>query len=65
MIDIIALRQLYKRREITEIQWINKKDNPADFIMKPIPNKALEKFINLNQLNIQVKGWVQRKGVNK
>jgi hypothetical protein len=27
-------------------------------------NKALEKFIDFNQLSIQVKGWVQRKGVD-
>jgi hypothetical protein len=29
MIDIIALRQSYERREITEIRWIDGKDNPA------------------------------------
>ena len=48
----MALYQLYKRREITEIQWINGKDNPADIITKSTPNKALKKFINSNQLSV-------------
>ena len=52
MIDIMALRQLYECREITEIQWINGKDNPADIITKSTPNKALREFINFNQLSI-------------
>jgi hypothetical protein len=56
MIDIIALRQSYKRREITEIRWIDRKDNPADAMTKSTPNKALKKFINTNQLGVQVEG---------
>jgi hypothetical protein len=31
---------------------------------KSTPNKALEKFINTNQLGVQVEGWVQRKEVD-
>jgi hypothetical protein len=64
MINIIALRQLYKRREITEIRWINKKDNLADAMTKSTLNKALEKLIDTNQLGVRVEGWVQRKEVN-
>jgi hypothetical protein len=60
MIDIIALRQSYKRREITEIRWINSEDNPADAFTKASPNHALNRFINSNELIIRVKGWVQR-----
>jgi hypothetical protein len=56
IIDIITLRQLYERREITEIRWINGKDNPADTIMKSTLNKALKKLINTNQLSVQVEG---------
>jgi hypothetical protein len=56
IIDIIALCQSYERREITEIRWINRKDNPANAITKSTPNKALKKFIDFNQLSIQVKG---------
>jgi len=65
MIDIMALRQSYERREITEIRWIDGKDNPADAMTKSTPNKALEKFMDSNQLNVRVEGWVQRKGVNE
>jgi hypothetical protein len=61
MIDIMALRQSYERREITEIRWINGHDNPADAMTKSTPNKALEKFINGNQLTVRVEGWVERK----
>jgi hypothetical protein len=56
MIDIMALRQSYKRREITEIRWIDGKDNPADAMTKSTPNKTLEKFIDFNQLSIRVEG---------
>ena len=48
----MVLRQLYKYKEITEIQWINRKDNPTDTITKSTLNKALKRFINSNQLNI-------------
>ena len=48
MIDIMALRQSYERREITEIRWINGKDNPADAMTKSTPNKALEELIDSN-----------------
>ena len=61
----MALHQLYKRREITKIQWINRKDNPTDAITKSTPNKALREFINSNQLSVQVEKQVQRKGIDK
>ena len=41
MIDIIALRQSYERRELTEVQWINRQDNPADIMTKATLNKIL------------------------
>ena len=41
MIDIMALRQSYERRELTEVQWINRQDNPADIMTKATPNKIL------------------------
>jgi hypothetical protein len=61
MIDIMALRQSYERREITEIRWINGEDNPADAFTKATPNRALERFINGNELTVRVEGWVQRR----
>ncbi|EDU43145.1 predicted protein [Pyrenophora tritici-repentis Pt-1C-BFP] len=60
MIDIMALRQSYERREITEIRWINGEDNPADAFTKATPNRALERFIESNKLSIRVEGSVQR-----
>jgi hypothetical protein len=61
MIDIMALRQSYERREIMEIRWINGGDNPADAMTKADPNKALEKFITTNTLRVRVEGWVERR----
>ena len=52
IINIMALCQLYKCREIIEIRWIDGKDNLADAMTKSTPNKALEKFVNFNQLII-------------
>jgi hypothetical protein len=60
MINIMALCQSYKQQEIAEIQWINGKDNPANAMTKSMPNKALERFLDSNQLNVQIEGWVQR-----
>ena len=60
MIDIMALRQSYERREITEIRWINGKDNPADAMTKASPNRALQDLIDNNKLTIRVEGFVER-----
>jgi len=65
MIDIMALRQSYERREITEIRWIDGKDNPADAMTKSAPNSALENFLTTNCLRVRVEGWVQRKGMEE
>ncbi|KAI1001862.1 hypothetical protein K3495_g6346 [Podosphaera aphanis] len=60
MIDIMALRQSYERRELYEIRWIKGLDNPADAMTKGNPNKALETLIDKNNLEIKVEGWVKR-----
>ena len=60
MIDIMALRQSYERRELFEIRWINGQDNPADALTKANPNKALETFVDTNTLRVRVEGWVKR-----
>ena len=61
MIEIMAVRESYERREITEIRWINGDDNPADAMTKSNPNKTLEKFITNNEALIHVEGKVIRK----
>jgi hypothetical protein len=60
MIDIMALRESYERREIAEVRWINGLDNPADAMTKAEPNKALSDLISTNSLTIRVEGWVKR-----
>ena len=62
MSDVMAIRQSYKRRELTEVRWINGQDNPADAMTKGTLNKALEKFIDTNRIVVRVEGWVKREG---
>ncbi|KAI0994393.1 hypothetical protein K3495_g13789 [Podosphaera aphanis] len=63
MIDIMALRESYERREITEIRWVHGDDNPADAMTKSSPNSALKRFIDGNKLSIRVKGQVDRTSI--
>jgi hypothetical protein len=56
IIDIMAIRQLYERRELFEIRWINGLDNLADVITKATPNKALENFVMTNKIRVRVEG---------
>ena len=60
MIDIMALRQSYERRELCEIRWIRGDDNVADAFTKGSPNKALEAFIGKGTVTVRMKGWVTR-----
>ena len=60
MIDIMSLRESYENREITEVRWINGKDNPADACTKKMPNSALEKLVSTNSLTIKVEAFVDR-----
>ncbi|MDB5910367.1 MAG: polyprotein [Massilia sp.] len=60
MIDIMALRQSYERRELHEVRWINGDDNLADAFTKKTPNRALTQFVDTNQATIRLEGWVSR-----
>ncbi|KAK6225103.1 aurora kinase 2 splicing, partial [Colletotrichum tabaci] len=60
MIDIMALRQSYERRELYEVRWINGDDNLADALTKATPNQALENFITTSSAQIRMEGWVAR-----
>ena len=62
MIDIMALQESYKQHELTEIWWINSKDNPANALTKAASNKALQGLIDTNELTVQIKGWVKQRG---
>jgi hypothetical protein len=48
MINIICLRQLYKRREIAKVKWINGDSNPTDAITKSKLLLAFKRLINTN-----------------
>ena len=48
IINIICLYQLYKRREIAKIKWINRDSNPIDTITKSKPSLALKQLVNTN-----------------
>jgi hypothetical protein len=54
MINIIAIRQAYEKKELFEIRYIDKQDNPIDTITKLLSNKILEKFVDTNELIIRM-----------
>src|SRR6266705_2275463 len=60
MVDLMCLRQLYKRREIAKIKWIDGGSNPADAITKSKPCQALKDLIDTNTVKLQVTEWVER-----
>ena len=60
MVNLICLRQLYKRYIITEIKWINSDLNPINIITKTNACNALRNLINTNTINLNIKEWVER-----
>ncbi|KAF7577959.1 hypothetical protein PtrM4_021990 [Pyrenophora tritici-repentis] len=54
MIDIMAIREGYERGDLTDIRWINRRDNLADVITKAAANTSIEQLINTNELELQV-----------
>lgn len=62
MIDLLALRQSYERREIDEVRWIDGRDNPADALTKSAANDALKRLVDGGRLQVRVEAWVDRKG---
>ena len=48
IINIICLRQLYKRRKIAKVKWINRDSNPTDTITKSKLLLALKQLTNIN-----------------
>ncbi|KAK6224925.1 hypothetical protein QIS74_03252 [Colletotrichum tabaci] len=60
MIDIMSLRESYEKKEISEVRWIDGKDNPADALTKKTPNSALQQLITSNTLRIRIEAYVDR-----
>ena len=65
MINILYLKQSYERREIIEILWIKGDKNPADAMIKDKECDALQRLIDTNRLNLNLKGWVKRRDIDE
>ena len=52
MIDVISMREAYKRREIAQVKWIAGKSNPADSMTKTKLTNALKTLIDTNKIDI-------------
>lgn len=60
MVDILAIRQSYERREIADILWIKGNRNPADAMTKEKACNALQQMVDTNRLDLELDGWVER-----
>ena len=63
MVDLMCLRQAYKRHKITEVKWINGGNNLADAMTKAKTCQALKTLIDTNKLNLEVTEWVELSGL--
>jgi hypothetical protein len=52
----MALQEAYEQGELKDIRWINRRDNPADAIIKAAANASIEQLINTNKLKLRVQG---------
>ena len=60
MVDLMCLRQAYKRCKIIEVKWISGENNLADTMTKAKPYQALKTLIDTNKLSLKVIEWVER-----
>jgi hypothetical protein len=65
MIDVMILRQFYKRREITEMIWIHDINNSVDSMIKIKPSTVLKTMIDINQINLNITEWMKRATTRK
>ena len=65
MINIITLKEFYKREKINEVRQINNKNNLINAMIERSLNNVLEKLINTNKADIGVKGLIIRKDKSK
>ena len=61
MVDLMCLRQLYKRREIAKIKQIKGNTNLANSMTKSKAYNALKQLIDTNKVNISIIKQVERK----
>ena len=62
MVDVMCIREVYERREITEVKWVDGNSNPADSMTKSKATLSLKQLIDTNKLNIKVQEWVKHIG---
>jgi hypothetical protein len=60
MMNVMILRQFYKRRKITEMKWVHEINNLVDFMTKNKSSSALRTLIDINQINLDIIEWVER-----
>lgn len=60
MVDIMSLREAYEKKEISEIRWIDRRDNPADACTKRKLNSALTLLIDDCKLTVRIGVYVDR-----
>ena len=60
IINIICLRQLYKRREIAKVKQINRDSNPTGTITKSKLLLAFKRLINTNRIELKTVKQVKR-----
>jgi len=62
IIDIMCLRQAYKRKEIAKVKWIKGESNLINAITKSNSksSNALKRLIDTNILQLDVEEWVER-----
>jgi hypothetical protein len=51
IVDLMCLRQSYKRREIVEVRWISGDNNPTDAMTKSKACPALKELIDTNTID--------------
>ena len=59
IINIICLCQLYKKREIAKVKWINGDSNPVNAMTKSKPLLALKWLIDTNWIELKTVEWVK------
>ncbi len=65
MMNVMILRQFYKRREIIEMKWMHETNNLVDFMIKSKSSSTLKTMIDINQINLNITEWVEQAMIKK
>jgi hypothetical protein len=60
IIDLMCLRQLYERRKITKIRWIDENTNLVDAMTKINSCQIFIRLIDTNIINLKTNEWIER-----